>query len=243
MARARRFRHLTLFLAVLSAGAAIGLLWGLGLGPGAYFGDQRYAVYTMIAGAIFVQPYLVPLSLVHVFERRARRGRLGSIVESSDFARVWLACFIDVALAALIAGLSSSIATPLALLLLASAGMGLAVIAVRDFHLFRRVRRARATAELSTADPLHDNVPELDLGLGDERSLCDVKLGPAYRSDGHPALVVTGDFDVVEPAAAANGQGLWLPRARRRRGARSPRLSARPIRARAIRRVDHARRA
>ena len=153
----------------------------------------------MLASGILALPLLLPLMTIHAFEQRANRGRPGSILVESDQARVWFVCLVLVALVTLISGMTSSVTTPLVLLLLAIVGAGLAAIAVHDFRLASRVRQARSGAEPSAPDSIHDGVARFDLGLGDERWQCGVKLGPAYRSDGHPALIVIGSFEIVEP--------------------------------------------
>ena len=56
--------------------------------------------------------------MIHDLARRYR-GRPGSILEDSDRKRVWLACFVLIALVTLTWTLMSPIVTPLELLLLA----------------------------------------------------------------------------------------------------------------------------
>lgn len=197
VARARHYRWLILCSLALAAGAVVALVTVVGVGR--YGNEPILVLLASVAGAIAALPLLLLLLLIHAFERRARRARPGSVVERSDRARVWLVCLAPIALWALLAGLSGSIATPLQIVLLALSALGLVAIAARDFGVAARIRQALTNAELTADEPLHDAVPQLDLGLGAERWLCDIGLGPPYRSDGRPELVLVGDLEIVAP--------------------------------------------
>ena len=153
-------------------------------------------------GALCALGFVPVCALVLSFARRADRARRGSIVAASDRRAVWGILATALAMTTLAAALdwpaaqrSAARAPWLAAAMAASAGLAVLAILLADALGFARVARAvRGDLELRDPDDARvaDDVPAVDLGLGEDVRARLTRGAGAYRSRDRALSLVVG---------------------------------------------------
>jgi hypothetical protein len=182
---------------VAAGGAAAGCFVG-----GLELGTMNGALTGAGNGALSALAFVPVCALVLSFARRADRARQGSIVAASDRRAVWGILATALAVTTLAAAADwpaaqrHAASEPWAAAAMA-AGAGLAVLAIllADVAAFARVARA-VRGDLALRDPddarVADDVPALDLGLGEDVRARLTRGAGAYRSRDRAVALVLG---------------------------------------------------
>jgi hypothetical protein len=185
---------------VIVAGAITGALVAL-----AIFREE-HALLCAAVGALLALAFVPVCLSVVAAARRAQRGRLGSLVASSDRRAVWGILAITLAAATLEAlpewPAASADDRPwplVALGVLAFAGLAMLGIFREDRAVLARAREMVGAGLEARQMPMDDmpEIPRLDLGLGDALHARTARGAAAYRQVDRTVALVHGSLEAA----------------------------------------------